>query len=57
VWGVFICGVCLCVGCFYVWRDPLGGCQMTFHRGFQRPSEDIDNYIMIHNSSKITVIK
>jgi hypothetical protein len=31
------------------------GVQWTFHRGL-RPSENTDVYIMIHNSSKITVM-
>ena len=36
-------------------HEPFGG-QMTFHRGRLRPSENTDIYIMIHDSSKITVM-
>jgi len=36
-----------------VWRE----CQMTLSQGNVRPSENTDIYIMIHNSSKITVMK
>jgi len=31
--------------------------EQTFHRGGLRPSENTDNYIMIHNSSNIIIVK
>jgi hypothetical protein len=35
----------------------MGGWGLTvFHRGYLRPSENMDIYLRIHNSSKITVI-
>ena len=39
--------------------QPLGGgvVKQPFHRGHLRPSKIKDIYIMIHNSSKITVVK
>jgi hypothetical protein len=36
---------------------PLGGVKQPFHRGHTQNILPISIYIMIHNSSKITVMK
>ena len=38
-------------------REIVGKTQSSFHRGHLRPLENTDIYIMIHNSSKITVME
>ena len=40
-----------------LWEETPLGVEQPFHRGHLRPSENTDIYIMIHNSSKITVMK
>jgi hypothetical protein len=63
---VFVVCVCVCV-CVCVWGGTktfrpvvlnlLGVLSNAFHGGHLRSLENIDIYIMIHNSSKITAMK
>lgn len=43
---------------FNLWvLTPWGGIARPFHRGHLNPSENIDIYIIMHDSSKISVMK
>ena len=42
---------------WHCWVMISFGVEQPFYRGHPRPPENIDIYIMIHNSSKMTVMK